>query len=460
MVCQELAAIQRPEVSPKYRSRLTPGKDLENVLVLSEVESVITAAELTLHTVKDLAEMAKKKKIPGWRSMRKQQLIEALLSAARKEARQRKNKQRVTPARSSKTTKGQNSSGNGKVKRKQAAVTAREASVTKSASRSSSSVTVGRSPTQEVKTSHRRVKVAPLQPEVQKQIAELRSQIIDQKDLASTSRGGALGTAKDRLVLMVRDPYWLQAYWEIGPQTVERARAALGQNWHLARPILRVWEVRRDGTSHVERIHLRDIEIHGRVNNWYVNVDQPPRSFEVDIGYVTPDAKFFCLTRSNIVTTPIASAAGPDLDWAVLADEYERVYALSGGYDETIDTSELREVLEDRLRRPLGGSVIQRLGAGVEGQVEHRSRFAFHVDAELVVFGHIHPGYQVSIRGEPVAVGPDGRFSLRLPLPDRRHVLPVVGQSPDGTEQRTIVLAVERNTKVMEPLSKEAEVQS
>jgi len=423
---------------------------------------VITAAELTLHTVKDLAEMAKKKKIPGWRSMRKQQLIEALLNAAKKEARQRKNKQKVTSARSSKVamTKGQNSSGNGKVKRKQSVVTARGSSLSKTASRSSRSESADRSPAQEPKTSRPRVKVAPLQPEVQKQIAELRSQIIDQKDLASTSREGSLGTAKDRLVLMVRDPYWLQAYWEIGRQTVERARAALGQNWHLARPILRIWEVRRDGTSHVERIHLRDIEIHGRVNNWYVNVDQPPRSFEVDIGYVAPDAKFFCLTRSNIVTTPIASAAGPDLDWAVLADEYERVYALSGGYDETTDTSELREVLEDRLRRPLGGSVIQRLGAGVEGQVEHRSRFPFHVDAELVVFGHIQPGYQVSIRGEPVAVGADGRFSLRLPLPDRRHVLPVVGQSPDGTEQRTIVLAVERNTKIMEPLLKETEVQS
>jgi hypothetical protein len=422
---------------------------------------VITAAELTLHTVKDLAEMAKKKKIPGWRSMRKQQLIEALLNAAKKEARQRKNKQKVTSARSSKVamTKGQNSSGNGKVKRKQSVVTARGSSLSKTASRSSRSESADQSPAQEPKTSRRRVKVAPLQPEVQKQIAELRSQIIDQKDLASTSREGSLGTAKDRLVLMVRDPYWLQAYWEIGRQTVERARAALGQNWHLARPILRIWEVRRDGTSHVERIHLRDIEIHGRVNNWYVNVDQPPRSFEVDIGYVAPDAKFFCLTRSNIVTTPIASAAGPDLDWAVLADEYERVYALSGGYDEATDTSELREVLEDRLRRPLGGSVIQRLGAGVEGQVEHRSRFPFHVDAELVVFGHIQPGYQVSIRGEPVAVGPDGRFSLRLPLPDRRHVLPVVGQSPDGTEQRTIVLAVERNTKIMEPLLKETEVQ-
>ena len=35
-------------------------------------------------------------------------------------------------------------------------------------------------------------------------------------------------------------------------------------------------------------------------------------------------------------------------------------------------------------------------------------------------------------------------------LPDRRQVIPVIASSPDGVEQRTIILAVERNTKVLE----------
>jgi hypothetical protein len=37
-------------------------------------------------------------------------------------------------------------------------------------------------------------------------------------------------------------------------------------------------------------------------------------------------------------------------------------------------------------------------------------------------------------------------------MPDRRQVIPVVASTGDGGEQRTIVLAVERNTKVMEPV--------
>ncbi len=40
-------------------------------------------------------------------------------------------------------------------------------------------------------------------------------------------------------------------------------------------------------------------------------------------------------------------------------------------------------------------------------------------------------------------------------MPERRQVLPVVASSRDGVEQRTIVLAIERNTKVMEPVIRE-----
>jgi hypothetical protein len=61
----------------------------------------------------------------------------------------------------------------------------------------------------------------------------------------------------------------------------------------------------------------------------------------------------------------------------------------------------------------------------------------------------------LTLSGEPVALRPDGTFVMRLPFPDKRQVLPAVACSRDGTRQRTIVVAVERNTKVMEPLDSE-----
>ena len=70
----------------------------------------------------------------------------------------------------------------------------------------------------------------------------------------------------------------------------------------------------------------------------------------------------------------------------------------------------------------------------------------------MIVHGVTQPDARVTLRGEPVRLRPDGSFAVRFSLPDRRHVLPVVANSGDGAEQRTIVLAIDRNTKVMEPV--------
>jgi len=83
---------------------------------------------------------------------------------------------------------------------------------------------------------------------------------------------------KDRIIAMVRDPYWLHAYWELSRSTLARAQAALGQDWHTARPILRVVDVTSEDTTSASERHVRDIEIHGGVNNWYIDVTAPPRS--------------------------------------------------------------------------------------------------------------------------------------------------------------------------------------
>ena len=44
-------------------------------------------------------------------------------------------------------------------------------------------------------------------------------------------------------MLLVRDPYWLQACWDVSRQNVARAKAALAEHWHTAKPTLRLLEV-------------------------------------------------------------------------------------------------------------------------------------------------------------------------------------------------------------------------
>lgn len=376
---------------------------------------MIEVAKLKSRTVKDLAAMAKRKGLPGWHSMRKEELIKALAKYAKAEA-------------GRKPRAGKNGKSHGVHLRN---------GIHESASGPQSARSKARA---------------------MKRFRELQERLTHCKDLAFPGGENGSGPVKDRLVVMVRDPYWLHAYWELTRASVERTRVALGQRWYEARPVLRVAEVVQDGTTSTARRIVRDIEIHGGVNNWYIDVPDPPKSFQVDVGYLSADGKFHSLARSNVVTTPRTGSGVPvDGNWQEVAEDFDRIYSLSGGYSDHGDHSELKDLFEQRLRRPMGPPLVTRFGTGACVLGRDRHAFSLEVDAELVVYGVTEPGSHVTLKGEPVKIQPDGTFSLRLNLPDRRQVLPVVASSGDGAEQRTIVLAVERNTKVMEPVTREPE---
>jgi hypothetical protein len=85
-----------------------------------------------------------------------------------------------------------------------------------------------------------------------------------------------------------------------------------------------------------------------------------------------------------------------------------------------------------------------------------RKEFKFEIDAELIVYGVTEADAHVTLQGDPVKLRPDGTFTVRFGLPNCRQVIPAIACSATGLEQRTVVLAVERNTKVMEPLVRDA----
>lgn len=283
----------------------------------------------------------------------------------------------------------------------------------------------------------------------QERLVELRSNLAALKQLGSGDATQKRRDEHDRLVVMVRDPYWLHAYWELAPRSVERAQSALGQHWHSTRPVLRLFHISSDGSA----VLGREIAIHGGVNHWYVDVQNPPQQFRMEIGYVTAAGQFYCLARSNTVTTPPAGTSDSvDENWADIDQNADRIFAMSGGYSQRGTSLELQELLEERLRRPMGSPMQTRYGGGASKVVADAADLPFAVDAELIVYGVSHPHAHVTLQGEPVPLRPDGSFAVRMRLPDRRQVIPVIASSPDGVEQRTIILAVERNTKVLGPV--------
>jgi hypothetical protein len=374
----------------------------------------MTREQLQACTKKELETLARKKGILGWHEMRKDQLIAALA---------RRNRQANGKATNGKVHA---KSLNGRMKLK-APRPRPQASAARDTSASTAEEQVERSKFDTgVPTKDLSVRVP--------------------KDLPG-------GYGKDRIVVMVRDPYWLHAYWELTRQAIQRAEAALGQEWHTARPVLRLLDVGRHETTSSAEATVRDIDIHGGCNNWYIDVGNPPRSFRVDIGYLARSGRFYVLARSNVVSTPRAGVSDIiDENWADFdSKKADRLYAMSAGFDPTASSLELKQLFEERLRRPLGSPAVTSFGSGgfVAGKLR---KFWFQLDAELIVYGATEPNARVTLQGEPVKLRPDGTFTMRFSLPDSRQIIPAVATSPDGVEERTIVLAVERNTKALEPM--------
>lgn len=391
----------------------------------------MTAETLSNYSAKDLAQMAKRRGVHGWHAMRKDQLVRALMRLAAKSAR-----------------------GNG------SAAASRRSSAAASPRRKplSGSVAAAAKPLSRPSAA---AAAKPQNTAARRRLLEAKTKFNQYKDLGQSppaahgmnGRGKTNGAVRDRLVVMVRGPFWLHAYWELSRNGVSRAQAALGQEWHAAKPILRLFEVSTGTTTTTAEAPVRDVEIHGGVNNWYIDVKDPPHSYRLDIGYLAPSGKFFVLARSNVVTTPKAAASDAvDENWSEVAQDFDKIYAMSGGYAAQGASTELQELFEERLRRPMGSPLVTQYSAGVEALLPKKRGFSFEVDAELLVFGSTHPDAHVTLQGEPVKLRPDGTFTMRFSLPNCRQVIPAVACSRDGFEQRTVVLAVERNTKTMEPL--------
>ncbi len=373
---------------------------------------MITAATLNAHKSKELAQMAREKGIAGWHSMRKAELVGALLDLTKKD-------RKPVGRRAAKPV--------GK---------ARQPIVRGRAS-------LGKAGTNRVETA------------VSRKIRAQRKQEEQMKDLALIIESSKRHEApeKDRLVLVVRDAWWLQAYWEITRASVQRARAAFSGNWHNAQPVLRLVKVSSSGNSGIEEV-IQEIPIHGGMSNWFINVQEQNENYRVFVGYACKEtAKFHLICKSNEILMPKVEEA-TDCAWNDITNDAQRYYSLSGGKNPTLSSADLRNVFEEKARQPMHIPAFKRLGSAIHPSGR---KFRFDVDAHLIVHGTTESLASVSVGGMPVHVECDGTFALKVDLPDKRQVLPVIASSRDGTEQRTTVIAIERNTKVMEPLTRDVD---
>ncbi len=114
---------------------------------------------------------------------------------------------------------------------------------------------------------------------------------------------------KTWLGLLVKDPHWIYATWEISEEDLRPCRPHLEDPYSPAKIVLRMYDVTCIQFNGHNANHYFDLEV-GRANNWYINLWGDHGSYCAEIGVRTVDGKFTALRRSNYVQTPRTGCSG------------------------------------------------------------------------------------------------------------------------------------------------------
>ncbi|NPV27999.1 MAG: DUF4912 domain-containing protein [Firmicutes bacterium] len=137
---------------------------------------------------------------------------------------------------------------------------------------------------------------------------------------------------EDKIVALVRDPYWIFAYWEITPSKQAEIERLYGPNtWEESQPVLRVYDTTgiyfNENNAHV----YYDVLINNYANNWHINVGQPNRTFCVERGLILKTGQYVPLVRSNFVTTPLDHISEVvDEEWLLISEHDRKLYQRIG----------------------------------------------------------------------------------------------------------------------------------
>lgn len=247
---------------------------------------------------------------------------------------------------------------------------------------------------------------------------------------------------EDRVTLLVRDPNWLHAYWEITESGRRRALEVLGleSSWLTLRT--HIYNAPEDEASS----GFFDTELpHPDVRLAYVHGGRPGASFEVEIGFKTAGGRFVAVARSRRVTTPRDRVSDiTDEEWTGIAyDERMMMGFLPADWRPGGGSLEIPALM--------AGAGLEMVGSGGVSSFSARRyqrprAFWFVLETELIVHGATEPGAHVTCQGRPVALRPDGTFTLRFALPDGKQEIPCAATSTDHLETITITPRIEKRT--------------
>lgn len=144
--------------------------------------------------------------------------------------------------------------------------------------------------------------------------------------------------SRGRLVLMVRDPHLLYAYWELAGDeggNIDGGRES--HDWVHARPILRVYDITGVNFDGTNANVFFDCDIDEGADYRYIQVPRADREYCVELGKKLPGGRFVGILRSNPVSTPRdCPSDNVDVRWMWIERIYREIDYRTDAYSASI----------------------------------------------------------------------------------------------------------------------------
>ena len=253
------------------------------------------------------------------------------------------------------------------------------------------------------------------------------------------------------LVLMQKDPNWMQAFWEVSEDRIKRAKKGKGKL------VLRLFDISDDLTvKRSKKRKFHDVVVPADARSWYVENKATSNTVAV-LGFAQ-GKNFMPLVES----VPV-QAYSPEGSQVNVDDVFVKASlggAAMGGFGSSgLSSMSAKNWLENAL-----GTLSSSSGSMFSGalssaalksnklelpkdSVNYGKDFFLWVKTRLIVYGGTRPDAHLQVRGEPFPLNPDGTFSFEEDLPDSTKIIPVFATDKDGDFPTTIVPTVVKRTE-------------
>jgi hypothetical protein len=168
-----------------------------------------------------------------------------------------------------------------------------------------------------------------------------------------------------KVVLLPVNPYLVHVYWGIAPHDLDKLERVFRRPGPRAQAVLRFYDITQANFDATNAPSQFDVEIDLQAGNWYVHLENPAKSYCIDLGLRTAGGRFHRLAKSNVAETPRAWPSDKvDESYLLVEGDYSRVekvaVAVEGGDamkapPEALEVGEPASTEENKTGPPEGG---------------------------------------------------------------------------------------------------------